>query len=426
MPGGLIYGRLSLSWQRDKLHAMSDRSATPLTVTQLTQQIKTHIETRFPLVIVEGELSNFRPSAAGHLYFTLKDENAALSAVMFRGRSAGLGFTPEDGQLVTATGSISVYAKRGAYQIIVERMKLAGVGRILATLEERKQRLAAEGLFDESRKQRLPLLPKRVAVVTSPTGAALRDILQVLGRRHAGIDVTICPTPVQGDEAAPRIARMIRIAGAHHLGDVIIVARGGGSIEDLLPFSDEEVVRAIAECELPVIAAVGHEIDWSLVDYVADHRAPTPSAAAEVVSSSREELRLRVMETGRSVVTTFADRVSRARLVLRRFAPEELHRAYDSLAQPILLEFDRLREDLIGAMADRARTARHAFELAARQLESCSPYEVLKRGYAVVRDAGGTVLTDASLVGPRTPIQVRLARGRLDATVEETHPDEEL
>jgi len=405
---------------------MSDRSVAPLTVTELTQQIKTRLEVQFPFVNVEGELSNVRPSSTGHLYFTLKDENASLSAVMFRGRTGGLGFTPEDGQLVTAGGAISVYAKRGSYQIIVERMRLAGVGRILATLEERKQRLAAEGLFDESRKQRLPLLPERIAVVTSPTGAALRDILQVLGRRNAGIDVTICPTPVQGDQAAPQIAKMIRIAATHRLGDVIILGRGGGSIEDLLPFSDEEVVRAVAASDVPIIAAVGHEIDWSLVDYAADHRAPTPSAAAELVSSSRQELRLRVMETGRAVVTTFGGRVSRARLVLRQFAPEELHRAYDSLAQPILLEFDRIREDLIATMADRARAARHALELAGRQLESCSPFEVLKRGYAVVRDSDGAVLTDAASVDTGTPIQVRLARGGLDATVKETHPDEEL
>jgi len=177
---------------------------------------------------------------------------------------------------------------------------------------------------------------------------------------------------------------------------------------------------------VPVIAAIGHEVDWALVDYAADHRAPTPSAAAELVSSSREALRLRVTETGRTVVSTFLDRRSRARLVLRQFTPEELHRAYDSLAQPILLEFDKVREDLIATMADRARAARHALELAQRQLESCSPYEVLKRGYAVVRDGRGIVLTDASSIDSGASIQVRLARGRLGATVEETYPDEEL
>jgi exodeoxyribonuclease VII large subunit len=405
---------------------MSDRSAAPLTVSALTRQIKNQLEGQFPFVDVEGELSNVRPSSTGHLYFTLKDDDSALQAVMFRGRSGGLSFTPEDGQLVTASGGISVYAKRGSYQIIVERMKLSGVGSILATLEERKARLAAEGLFDESRKQRLPLLPKRVAVVTSPTGAALRDILQVLGRRHAGIDVTICPTPVQGDAAAAQIAKMIRIAGTHRLGDVIIVGRGGGSIEDLLPFSDEAVVRAVAECEVPVIAAVGHEIDWSLTDYAADHRAPTPSAAAEIVTSSRVELRLRVLDTGRTVVGTFADRLSRAHLILRQFTPEELHRSYDTLARPILLEFDRIREDILATMSDRSRAARHALELAQRQLDACSPYEVLARGYAVVRDRNGVVLRDATRVTAGAPIQVRLASGKLDATVEEIYPSEEL
>ena len=405
---------------------MSDRSAAPLTVSALTQQIKIRLEGQFPFVNVEGELSNVRPSSTGHLYFTLKDEDSALSAVMFRGRTGGLSFTPEDGQLVTASGGISVYAKRGSYQIIVERMKLAGVGRILATLEERKQRLAAEGLFDESRKRRLPLLPRRVAVVTSPTGAALRDILQVLGRRNAGIDVIVCPTLVQGDTAAAQIAKMIRIAGNHRLGDVVIVTRGGGSIEDLLPFSDEAVVRAVVECEVPVIAAVGHEIDWSLADYAADHRAPTPSAAAEIVTSSREELKLRVLDTGRSVVGTFADRLTRARLILRQFSPEELHRSYDTLAQPIVLGFDRVREDMLATMSERSRVARYALELARKQLDACSPYEVLGRGYAVVRDHNGTVLTDTTRILAGEQIRVRLAHGRLDATVQEIYPDEEL
>ena len=405
---------------------MPDLSASPLSVSALTQRIKRQLEGDFPFVNVEGEISNVRPSSTGHLYFTLKDDESALSAVMFRGRLGGLEFAPEDGQLVVASGGISVYTKRGTYQLIVERMRVAGVGRILATLEERKRRLAAEGLFDESRKQRLPLLPRCVAVVTSPTGAALRDILQVLGRRHAGVDVTVCPTPVQGEEAAPRIAAMIRIAAAHRLGDVIILARGGGSLEDLLPFSDEQVVRAVADCEVPVISAVGHEIDWTLSDLAADHRAPTPSAAAELVTSSRDELRMRVMENGRTIVGAFADRVSRARLILRQFAPQELHRSYDTLAQPVLLEFDKVREEILTAMANRAKAARHAFELASRQLRACSPYEVLRRGYAVVRAGNGSVITDARTVQARDSLDIRLARGRLDATVEEAHSDEEF
>jgi len=426
MPQGRIYGRLSLSCQPVKLHAMSSGLSSPLSVSEITRLIKSQLEGTFPSVAVEGELSNVRPASSGHLYFTLKDQDSALSGVMFRGRLSALTFTPEDGQLVTVSGGISVYARRGTYQIIAERMRLAGVGRILAELEERKQRLAAEGLFDEERKRRLPMLPQRVAVVTSPTGAALRDILQVLGRRNAGVDVIICPSPVQGDDAAERIARMIRIAGAHHLGDVLIVGRGGGSIEDLLPFSDEAVVRAIAACEIPVISAVGHEIDWALSDFVADHRAPTPSAAAELVTSTRVELKQRVMDTARTVIATFADRLGRARLVLRQFTPQELHRSYDALAQPILLDFDRLREELQDTMAERARSARHALQLAVRQLEACSPYEVLGRGYAIVKDRTGSAVIDAATLSHGDPLDIRFGRGHASATVQETNDHEEL
>lgn len=398
----------------------------PFTVAQITQLIKEGLEKRFPFITVEGELSNVRPSSTGHLYFTMKDENAALSGVMFRGRTSNLSFAPQDGQLVVVQGGISVYAKRGSYQLIVERMQLAGVGRILAMLEERKRRLAAEGLFDESRKRPLPLLPERVAVVTSPTGAGLRDILQVLGRRNASVHVIVCPTPVQGDSAASGIALMIRAASTHKLGDVIIVGRGGGSIEDLLPFSDEEVVRAIAESEIPVISAVGHEIDWALSDYVADLRAPTPSAAAEVVASSRQELLVRVMELGRSVVTVFLERFRRARLLMKQFSPQELRRAYLLLVQPTLQDFDRARDELIASMTDRLIACRHTLELARRELESCSPYEILSRGYAIARLSDNRVITDAQQVELGDKVHIRLHHGSLHTSVEETHPDEEL
>jgi len=383
--------------------------------------IKNQLEERFPLVAVEGELSNVRPSSTGHLYFTLKDDEAALSAVLFRGRARGVPFTPEDGQQVIAYGGISVYAKRGAYQLIVERMELAGVGRILAMLEERKRRLDAEGLFAADRKRRLPLLPQRIAVVTSPTGAALRDIMQVLGRRNAGIDVVVCPTPVQGDQAAARIARMIGIAGTHRLGDVVIVARGGGSLEDLLPFSDEAVVRAVADCPIPVISAVGHEVDWALSDFAADLRAPTPSAAAEVVATSRDELAARVHELGRSIVTRFVERYRHGKLLLRQFAPVELHRSYWMLAQPTLQEFDRLRDELADAMDERLAAQRHRLELASRELTSVSPFQVVRRGYAIARDAAGNIVTDASHLHPRDAISVELRRGGVDASVEHVH-----
>ncbi len=389
-----------------------------LTVSELTRRIKSHLEERFPFVAVEGELSNVRPSSAGHLYFTLKDDEAALSGVLFRGRSGGLAFTPEDGQQVIAHGSISVYARRGAYQIIVERLELAGVGRILAMLEERKRALAAEGLFDESRKRRLPLLPRRIAVVTSPTGAALRDILQVIGRRNAGVDLVVCPAAVQGEQAAAQLASMIRIAGMHRLGDVVIVGRGGGSLEDLLPFSDERVVRAIAACEVPVISAVGHEIDWALSDYAADLRAPTPSAAAELVAASREELASRVRELGRSVVTRFLERYRHARLLMRQFSAQELHRSYWMVAQPTIQEIDRLREELAGSMSDRLSQERHRLEIARRELASVSPAKVVERGYAIVRDGDGAIVTETAGLRPNDALHLTLRKGAVDTRVE--------
>ena len=400
-----------------KLQTMS--SAAPYSVSELTALIKGTLEDRFPAIRVEGELSNVRPSSAGHVYFTLKDEHASLSGALFRGRASRLAFVPEDGQQVIVSGSISVYPQRGTYQVIVDRMELAGEGRLLAMLEERKRRLAAEGLFDEDRKQPLPVFPARIAVVTSPTGAALRDIMNVLGRRNAGVDVVVCPTLVQGDDAAEGIARMIRIADAHSLGDVVIVTRGGGSIEDLLPFSSEEVVRAIAACTTPVISAVGHEIDWALSDFVADYRAPTPSAGAEVVAMSRVELLGRVMELGRTVVRTFMERLERTRLVVRRFGPDELRRSYVLLAQPIVQEADRLREELVTTFLDRLKSLRHRQELLHRELLACSPYGVLERGYAVVRSADGRVLTDPGGVTVDDEIDIRLHRGSLGATVKE-------
>ncbi|TVQ27090.1 MAG: exodeoxyribonuclease VII large subunit [Spirochaetaceae bacterium] len=403
---------------------MSERHAVTLTVAELTQRIKNELEERFPFVAVEGELSNVRPSSTGHLYFTLKDDDSAISAVIFRGRASALTFDPADGQSVIAYGSIGVYAKRGTYQIIVERMELAGIGRILAMLEERKQRLAAEGLFDADRKRPLPLVPERVAIVTSPTGAALRDILQVLARRNAGLHATVCPTPVQGDDAAATIARMIAIASTHRLGDVVIVARGGGSIEDLLPFSDEAVVRAIAACDVPVISAVGHEIDWTLSDFAADLRAPTPSAAAELVSASRIELTTRVLQLGSAIAGSFVERFRRARLLLRQFSPEELHRSYWMIAQPVVQEFDRLRDDLSDAMTERITDVRHRLAVATERLVSLSPYSVLARGYSITRDATGAVVTDASAVSVGETVSVELRSGKIVADIKECSREE--
>ncbi|MFW5737611.1 MAG: exodeoxyribonuclease VII large subunit, partial [Spirochaetota bacterium] len=233
----------------------------------------------------------------------------------------------------------------------------------------------------------------------------------------------------QGDQAAARIAKMVRIASLHRLGDVVIVGRGGGSIEDLLPFSDETVVRAIVESEVPVISAVGHEVDWALSDFAADVRAPTPSAAAELVAASREELEARILELGRSIVSRFLDRYRHAKLLMRQFSPEELHRSYWMLAQPTLQEFDRLRDEFADAMESRVSDARHRLDMASRELASVSPHRIVKRGYAIVRASDGSILVDARQVTAGDKVAMELRHGAVDATVDATNTgdsDEEL
>ncbi len=392
----------------------------PLRIAEITSRVKELLESAFPALTVEGEISNCRPSSTGHLYFTLKDETSAISAVMFKGKSRSLGFVPRDGMLVHATGSLSVYEARGTYQIIVESMQLAGAGDILRILEERKRRLAAEGLFDSGRKRPLPPMPSRVAVVTSPTGAAVRDIVQIIRRRNPGMDVTVLPAAVQGAGAAESIARQIEIANAHRLGDVIIVGRGGGSLEDLLPFSEEAVVRAVAASDIPVVSAVGHEIDWSLCDFAADLRAPTPSAAAELVCPLLSDVSAGISASVSVLATSMAARVERVRLALSQFAPESLELRFRRIEQPLLLRFDDAKEALLDALSGRVRDIRHRVEVLAEKLEGSNPTAILGRGYSVIRDGDTrSIITSAGQTRPGRPIEILLAKGRLSARVEE-------
>ena len=395
------------------------------TVSEITQLIKMTLEEGFPWVTVKGEISNFRPSSTGHWYFSLKDLDAVISVVMFRGRLDGVRFSPADGMLVTATGSVSVYAKRGGYQIICESLARAGEGDILALLEELKRKLASEGLFDIARKKKLPLFPARIAVVTSPTGAAVRDILRILRRRNSGVSVVIIPTPVQGDGAGERIARAIELANLHALGEVIIVGRGGGSLEDLLPFSSERVVRAIAASRLPVISAVGHETDVTLSDLAADIRAPTPSAAAELVAAPSAELQSRVRGLQSLMERDVRQRLERIRLLLGQFAPENLERNARIFLQPIAQRLDYAAEELLQGFRDLTGSCRHRFELAARELASYSPLAILKRGYAVVtHERTRRILLSSQAVRQGDSVSITLSEGALRATVEETHAAE--
>ena len=392
----------------------------PLKIAEITSLIKEILEGSFPSVTLEGEISNCRPSSTGHLYFTLKDESSAISAVMFKGKSRYLAFTPKDGTLVHATGSISVYEARGTYQIIVDSMEIAGSGDILRLLEERKQRLAAEGLFDAGRKRPIPEFPERVAVITSPTGAAVRDILQIIRRRNPSISVTILPAPVQGAEAPPALVRQVETANDYRMADVIIIGRGGGSLEDLLPFSDESLVRAVAASKIPVISAVGHEIDWSLCDLAADLRAPTPSAAAELVSPLASDIASRVAGAAESIAEAVTGRVERVRLMLAQFSAESLELRFRRIEQPILLRFDDAKEALLASLSDRIRERRHRIELLAEKLEGANPRAILKRGYSMVRDAKtGKIIRSGRDTAKGLELVIMPEKGSIRARVEE-------
>lgn len=371
-----LYAADQTNWTGEKIFS----------VTELTSCIKDMLEGAFPGVCLEGEISNCRPASTGHLYFTIKDNTAAISAVMFKSRMRNLGFTPADGTLVRVRGAVSVYPPRGSYQIVVDSMEPAGTGNILQMLEERKQRLAAEGLFDQNRKHPLPWLPRTIGVVTSPTGAALRDILQITRRRNPKISVTILPCPVQGSDAAPVIARMIETANAFNLADVLIVGRGGGSLEDLLPFSEEIVVRAVAGSRIPVVSAVGHEIDWALSDFAADVRAPTPSAAAELVTPLLSDITGQIDGIKTTLHEALSSRLEKMRLLVKSFSPDSLELRLRTIEQPLLIRFDNAKENLLEAVRQKCSDIRLRIAAATRDLEGSNPTTILSRGYAVVRD----------------------------------------
>lgn len=396
-----------------------ERDDKVLSVSALTRFIKELLEDGFSEVTVEGEISNFKAASSGHWYFNLKDREAMIQVVMFRASARNVAFDPADGSLVRVSGGVSVYEARGQYQIIARRMEAAGEGKLLAILEDRKRRLAAEGLFDPVRKRPLPRFPSRVAVVTSPTGAAIHDILTVLGRRNAGIDIVVIPAAVQGEAAPRELVRGIMLANLHHLGEVIIIGRGGGSLEDLLAFSDEELVRAVAASELPVISAVGHEIDWALSDFAADLRAPTPSAAAELVSESGESLRDEVAQLKGELQTGIRVRLDAARSVLARFEPEAIDGRFMRLLHPMLRGLDEAKAIIENGMRERLVAERHRLELALGRIEASSPEAILERGYSIVRDERGAPIRNAQAVERGAKVAIQFSKGSATARVEE-------
>ncbi|WP_022930782.1 exodeoxyribonuclease VII large subunit [Treponema bryantii] len=386
-------------------------------VSQITDLIKEILETSFRTITIEGEISNWRPSAAGHIYFTLKDNNAQIKAVIFRGAAMRLNFRPKDGDKVRCTGSLSVYAPQGNYQIIVNTMEIAGAGNILQMLEERKRKLAAEGLFDENRKKPLPPFPRTIGVVTSPTGAAIRDILNVTKRRNPGMNIIVLPAIVQGEGAAQTICKMIEIANFYQLCDVLIVGRGGGSLEDLLPFSEESVVRAVAASRIPTISAVGHEIDWALCDYSADRRAPTPSAAAEMAVPLLVDIKQDLADYKSSLYESIKQRTEKTRLLVRSFNPESLEVRFRNIQQPLLNRFAAAREALPQNLQDKIRDLRVRIAQSRTVLENASPQTIFDRGYSMVTDANGKVVRDATTVTVDDKLFITPAHGKITANV---------
>jgi len=389
-------------------------------VSELTAELKALLENTFTGVWVEGEISNFKHHTSGHMYFTLKDERGQLRAVMFRGSNRGLQFRPEDGLAVIVFGNVTIYEPRGEYQVYVECMEPKGLGALQLAFEQLKTRLEAEGLFDPARKRPIPLLPKKIGVVTSPSGAAIRDILQIIHRRFANVQVLIFPVRVQGEGAAAEIVEGVEFLNKRGDLDVLIVARGGGSIEDLWAFNEEVVARAIYASQTPVISAVGHETDFTIADFVADVRAPTPSAAAELVISRKAELSQRVDDLFSRLVSHMRYRAERSGERLRSL---ERHLRLLSPLERVKGQRERLRDGALAlqsSMSHRLALWRGELRTAAARLDSLSPLAILARGYSVCRRLPDlSILTRAASIAEGERVEVLLHQGGLICRVEE-------
>ena len=432
------------------------------TVSRLNREVRMLLERGLAVIWVEAELSNFTQPASGHWYFTLKDKDAQIRGAMFRQRNMALGFTPKSGQLVLVRGRVSLYEPRGDYQMLVEHLEEAGIGALKREFERLKARLAAEGLFAPELKRPLPAFPRRIGVITSPSGAAVRDVLHILKRRYPPAQVLIYPTPVQGAAAVPALIAALELASARAECDVIILARGGGSLEDLWAFNDEGVARAIRACAVPVVSGIGHEIDFTIADFVADVRAPTPSGAAELVVPDRQELlgmlrRIseRLVQSGRRELRAAGQLLQHLRHRLQRTHPgvrlqhsaQRLDELEQRLRKALLAQTQhqnirlnaaftalmratpahrvavltarsaQLSLRLQHALRRRIETSIHRLALAQQKLDAVSPLATLARGFAVVTRPDGSVITDALSVAVGDEIHTRLHRGVLQSRI---------
>lgn len=412
------------------------------TVTELTKQLRALIEGSFGGVTVEGELSNVRHPPSGHCYFTIKDESAQIRAVIWRNDMRGLPFMPRDGLRIRAQGALTVYERDGSYQIVVRRMEEGGKGSLQASFEALKKKLAGEGLFEVERKRKLPLLPCHIGIVTSPTGAAIRDILNVLRRRFPNLHVVIAPARVQGEGAAQEIAEAIDLLNRVGGIDVMIVGRGGGSLEDLWSFNEEVVARAIARSDIPVISAVGHETDFTICDFVADVRAPTPSAAAEIVVGRKDEFARNLAGQSGVMNRLLKHALLQARSRFNSAARSYVFREPGNAAKIYRQRIDRLQAQGRHALERQMREAQqqtddlsvqmtHSLKLMFstrvqqvrsldRQLAAFNPLAVLKRGYSITLGSDGRAILTASQVNPGDQVVTRVGEGEFTSKVVKT------
>ena len=388
-------------------------------VSEVTRQIKELVEANFPRVAVLGEISNCTRAGSGHVYLTLKDENAQLRAVIWRGTASQLKFDLQDGLEVVAVGPVEVYRQRGSYQLIVEELVPKGVGALELAFRQLQQKLAAEGLFNPEHKQPLPALPRRIALITSPTSAAVRDMLQVITRRWPAVDLMIIPVAVQGAGAAEEIAvgfeQVVRIPGV----DVVITGRGGGSLEDLWAFNEEVVARAIFACPIPVISAVGHEIDVTIADLVADRRALTPSEAGELVVPHRDEVTAALNLARQQMVAVLRRRAQRSRETLDQLASRRVFtRPTEYLVRELAARLDEWEQRMRRGVKHRLEFARSRVSAVSSSLDALSPLKVLQRGYTVTRKENGELVRSPGQLAPGECIQTEWPDGTAVSRVE--------
>ena len=389
-------------------------------VSEITREIKITLEEGFPPLWIEGEISNFKKHSSGHSYFSLKDPEAQIGCVMWRGRNQNLIFEPVDGLKVLVFGSLSVYERQGRYQVDVIRLQPAGVGELQMAFEVLKRRLEEEGLFDPVHKKSLPVFPERIGVVTSPTGAAIRDIVSVIHRRFPSIKIILRPVRVQGEEAAREIADAIQEMNEYGEIDVLIVGRGGGSLEDLWAFNEEIVVRAIFQSKIPVVSAVGHEIDFSLSDFAADVRAPTPSAAAELVVKNRDELFQTIDHSITSIKRSIQDRIQFYRDRIRMIEKSYGFRWPADRIREFQLRLDDRVRSLETGQLHRLGEIRAEIDQITGKLKALDPKSVMERGYSITtRLKDGTVVKRSVDVQEREAIRIRFAHGSVRGKVEE-------